>query len=55
MEDGVWGGVAVLAFMKEKQTNLTVTNEPSPLPQLPASSLSTSSITLIIFLSFLPP
>lgn len=25
----------VLAVMEEKQTDLTVTNEPSPLPQLP--------------------
>lgn len=29
------GPVRVLAVMKEKQTDLTVTNEPSPLLQLP--------------------
>lgn len=29
------GPVHVLAVMKEKQTDLTVTNEPSPLLQLP--------------------
>lgn len=32
----------VLAVMKEKQTDLTVTNEPSPLPQLPVVFLSNS-------------
>lgn len=32
----------VLAVMKEKQTDLTVTNEPSPLPQLPVLFLSNS-------------
>lgn len=36
----------VLAVMKEKQTDLTVTNEPSPLPQLPVLFLSNSSLTL---------
>lgn len=43
----------VLAVMKEKQTDLTVTNEPSPLPQLPVLFLSNSSLT--ISLSPTPP
>lgn len=36
----------VLAVMKEKQTDLTVTNEPSPLPQLPVLFLPNSFLTL---------
>lgn len=39
----------VLAVMKEKQTDLTVTNEPSPLPQLPVLFLSNSFPTLSLF------
>lgn len=38
----------VLAVMKEKQTDLTVTNEPSPLPQLPVLCLS-NFLTLSLF------
>lgn len=54
----------VLAVMKEKQTDLTVTNEPSPLPQLPVLFLSNSSLPpsqrlphsrTIFFLSALNP
>lgn len=38
----VCGPDLVLAVMKEKQTDVTVTNEPSPLPQLPVLCLSNS-------------
>lgn len=45
----VCGPDLVLAVMKEKQTDLTVTNEPSPLPQLPVLVLSNSVLTLGLF------
>lgn len=35
----------LLAVMEEKQTDLTVTNEPSPLPQLPVLFFSNSGPT----------
>lgn len=44
----------VLAVMKEKQTELTVTNEPSLLPQLPVLCLSNPFLTIGLF-PFPPP
>lgn len=55
---GGGAGVAVLdrvlAVMEEKQTDLTVTNEPSPLPQLPVFT-PLKLLPHLCSSSFLPP
>lgn len=52
-----WGWFAdlVLAVTEEKQTDLTVTNEPSPVPPLTVSSLSDSFTPLQLRATFLEP
>ena len=44
----------VLAVMKEKETDLTVTNEPSPLPQLPVYCSSQTPFSPSVTLPYSP-